>query len=125
VPTPAIQADILANAHQSRDRGHIEILAYPEHTEGGYERYRCPDGPMRRWSRLRLNNLSSVIGKIDHTFNPSNVVTGRYFFGDSTQSFPLALTASAASYPLQYHHSNPGAVGFHFVCADHRLEQGE
>ena len=37
-----------------------------------------------------LNNLSSVIAKIDHSFNANNNVSGRYFFGDSTQQFPLA-----------------------------------
>jgi Carboxypeptidase regulatory-like domain/TonB-dependent Receptor Plug Domain len=45
------------------------------------------------------NNLSSLIGKIDHSFNQNNVLTGRYFFGDSTQSFPLALTASGGELP--------------------------
>ena len=45
------------------------------------------------------NNLSSVIGKIDHNFNQNNILTGRYFFGDSTQSFPLALTASGGELP--------------------------
>jgi hypothetical protein len=45
------------------------------------------------------NNLSSVIGKIDHYFNQNNILTGRYFFGDSTQSFPLALTASGGQLP--------------------------
>ncbi len=45
------------------------------------------------------NNLSSVIGKIDHNFNQNNILTGRYFFGDSTQSFPLALTASGGQLP--------------------------
>ncbi len=37
--------------------------------------------------------------KIDHNFNQNNIVTGRYFFGDSTQSFPLALTASGGQLP--------------------------
>ena len=37
------------------------------------------------------NRLDSVIGKIDHHFHTSDVFTGRYFFGDSLQSFPLAL----------------------------------
>jgi len=46
-----------------------------------------------------FNRLSSVIGKIDHNFNPENIVTGRYFFGDSVQSFPLALTASGGQLP--------------------------
>lgn len=45
------------------------------------------------------NNLSSVIGKIDHNFNPSNILTGRYFFGDSVQSFPLALAATGGQLP--------------------------
>jgi len=45
------------------------------------------------------NRLSSVIGKIDHNFNSSNILTGRYFFGDSVQSFPLALTASGGQLP--------------------------
>jgi hypothetical protein len=38
------------------------------------------------------NHLSSAIFKIDHNFNSTNILTGRYFFGDSVQSFPLALT---------------------------------
>ncbi|MGO9088885.1 MAG: TonB-dependent receptor domain-containing protein [Candidatus Sulfotelmatobacter sp.] len=46
-----------------------------------------------------LNNLSSVIAKIDHNFNANNIFTGRYFFGDSTQSFPLALTGSGGQLP--------------------------
>ncbi len=41
-----------------------------------------------------FNNLSSVIGKIDHQFNQNNNFSGRYFFGDSTQQFPLALNSS-------------------------------
>jgi hypothetical protein len=45
------------------------------------------------------NNLSSVIGKIDHSFNQSNILTGRYFFGDSVQSFPLALAATGGQLP--------------------------
>src|SRR6266481_3047271 len=46
-----------------------------------------------------FNNLSSAIAKIDHNFNQSNLVTGRYFFGDSTQAFPLALTATGGQLP--------------------------
>ena len=45
------------------------------------------------------NRVDSVIGKIDHSFNQSNTVTGRYYFGDSDQSFPLALTASGGQLP--------------------------
>jgi len=35
------------------------------------------------------NNVDSAIIKIDHSFNASNTLTGRYFYGHSTQSFPL------------------------------------
>lgn len=46
-----------------------------------------------------FNNLSSVIAKIDHSFNASNSLSGRYFFGDSTQQFPLALNATGGQLP--------------------------
>jgi hypothetical protein len=46
-----------------------------------------------------LNNLSSVIAKIDHSFNSANNISGRYFFGDSTQQFPLALNATGGQLP--------------------------
>ena len=46
-----------------------------------------------------FNHLSSFIAKIDHNFNTNNILTGRYFFGDSEQSFPLALTSSGGPLP--------------------------
>jgi hypothetical protein len=46
-----------------------------------------------------FNNLTSLIAKIDHNFNSNNILTGRYFYGDSVQSFPLALTASGGQLP--------------------------
>lgn len=46
-----------------------------------------------------FNRLNSVIAKVDYNFNKSNLLTGRYYFGDSTQSFPLALTASGGQLP--------------------------
>ncbi|MDX6460024.1 MAG: hypothetical protein QOE55_3721, partial [Acidobacteriaceae bacterium] len=38
------------------------------------------------------NNITSLIAKLDHNFDSKNLLTGRYFYGDSTQSFPLALS---------------------------------
>ena len=35
----------------------------------------------------------AAIGKIDHNFNPNNMVAGRYYFGDSSQSLPFAQLA--------------------------------
>jgi Carboxypeptidase regulatory-like domain len=37
------------------------------------------------------NRVDSGIVKIDHSFNANNLLTGRYYIGDSDQSFPLAL----------------------------------
>jgi hypothetical protein len=38
-----------------------------------------------------LNDVYSLITKIDHQFDKDNQFTGRYFYGKSNQSFPLAL----------------------------------
>src|SRR5579872_292752 len=46
-----------------------------------------------------FNNLSSFIAKIDHSFSRRNSISGRYFFGDSTQQFPLALNATGGQLP--------------------------
>ena len=42
------------------------------------------------------NRLDSFIGKIDQHFGAADVLTGRYFFGDSDQSFPLGLVGGSA-----------------------------
>ena len=59
----------------------------------------CPSGPNSSIISPSSNRVDSIIAKIDHNFNPSNIVTGRYYFGDSEQSFPLALTASGGQLP--------------------------
>src|SRR5436190_1635867 len=40
------------------------------------------------------NRVDSMIAKIDHNFNTNNLFTGRYYFGDSDQSFPFAQLAA-------------------------------
>ncbi|HEX3377594.1 MAG TPA: carboxypeptidase-like regulatory domain-containing protein, partial [Candidatus Acidoferrales bacterium] len=45
------------------------------------------------------NRVDSMIAKIDQNINSRNLLTGRYFFGDSSQAFPLALTASGGQLP--------------------------
>src|SRR6266481_2471652 len=42
------------------------------------------------------NNVNGGIIKIDHNINKDNLITGRYFLGDSEQSFPLALVGGGA-----------------------------
>jgi len=65
----------------------------------GSEDTGCPNGPNSSVISPSYNKLTSFIAKIDHSFNPDNLLTGRYFFGDSIQSFPLALTASGGQLP--------------------------
>lgn len=65
----------------------------------GLENGGCPAGPNSSVVSPSFNNLTSLIAKIDQNFNPSNLLTGRYFFGDSVQSFPLALTATGGQLP--------------------------
>jgi hypothetical protein len=52
----------------------------------------CPNGPDASVTAPSFNNLTSAIAKIDHNFNQNNILSGRYFIGDSVQAFPLALT---------------------------------
>ncbi|MFZ0953993.1 MAG: carboxypeptidase regulatory-like domain-containing protein, partial [Candidatus Sulfotelmatobacter sp.] len=40
-----------------------------------------------------FNRVDSFIGKIDHNFDTNNLLTGRYYFGNSHQSFPFAQLA--------------------------------
>jgi len=65
----------------------------------GSENSGCPNGPNTSVISPSYNKLTSFIGKVDQNFNASNILTGRYFFGDSLQSFPLALTASGGQLP--------------------------
>ncbi len=53
----------------------------------------CPNGNNLATSTHFNNRVDSLIAKIDHSFNASNMFTGRYYFGDSDQSFPFAQLA--------------------------------
>ena len=50
-----------------------------------------PDGENISLATPFSNRVDSAIIKVDHTFNSNNLLTGRYYIGDSDQSFPLAL----------------------------------
>jgi hypothetical protein len=65
----------------------------------GSEGSGCPNGPNSSVVSPSFNRLTSFIAKVDQNFNPSNRLSGRYFFGDSVQSFPLALTATGGQLP--------------------------
>ncbi|PYY12830.1 MAG: hypothetical protein DMG61_15540, partial [Acidobacteria bacterium] len=53
----------------------------------------CPSGGNLSTATRFKNRVDSVIAKIDHNFNSNNLLTGRYYFGDSDQSFPFAQLA--------------------------------
>ncbi|HXX16452.1 MAG TPA: carboxypeptidase-like regulatory domain-containing protein, partial [Candidatus Eremiobacteraceae bacterium] len=95
VPTPA---DFSANAPTPRDLSSInpviqKLLAlnpWPAPTSS-------TDCYANGGSNITLNTpfsnrVDNAIVKIDHNFNRDNLLTGRYYIGDSTQLFPLALT---------------------------------
>jgi len=42
------------------------------------------------------NNINGGMIKVDHNFNKDNLLTGRYFIGDSDQLFPLQLVGGGA-----------------------------
>jgi len=49
-----------------------------------------------------LNNSDNLIFKIDqhlHLFSPGDLLTGRYYFGHGTQSFPLGMLNTGGSAP--------------------------
>jgi Carboxypeptidase regulatory-like domain len=50
----------------------------------------CPNGNNLSDSTSFFNRVDSFIGKVDHNFNANNLLTGRYYFGNSHQSFPFA-----------------------------------
>jgi hypothetical protein len=51
------------------------------------------DEPNLSVTTRALNDVDSLIVKVDHSFNDRHQLVGRYFYGDSEQSFPLAILA--------------------------------
>src|SRR5579884_1641382 len=51
----------------------------------------CPAGPNVAAAAPFVNDLSSGIVKLDYSLSRTELLSGRYFIGDSTQSFPLGL----------------------------------
>ena len=105
VPDPAqIQADIAANGAPNAVSAALlarnpwptpniasaapqpgQLLGPGSDFDGG-----CPNGNNLSSSTAFFNRVDSAIAKIDNNFNANNLLTGRYYFGDSSQSFPFA-----------------------------------
>src|SRR5271165_1166714 len=96
VPTAA---DISANAPTPGDLTSINpviqnLLAlnpWPQPTNSSNDCY-VNGGTNAALATPFSNRVDNGIVKIDHSFNKNNILTGRYYIGDSTQLFPLALT---------------------------------
>jgi len=58
----------------------------------GSEDAGCPNGNDLSTATRFSNNIDSLIGKVDQNF-ASGLLTGRYYYGNSTQSFPFAQLA--------------------------------
>ena len=97
VPTAA---DLSANAPTPGDLTSInpvvqKLLAlnpWPKPTNPSVDCYAAGAGSNAALSTPFSNRVDNAIVKIDHNFNKDNLLTGRYYIGDSTQLFPLALT---------------------------------
>ncbi len=112
VPDPAqIAADIAANGPPNPVIANLLATHYPwplPNIPGTFgtataphtgKDLGCGGTPNATLDTPSYNRLTSFISKIDHYFNDNNIFTGRYFFGDSVQSFPLALTAGGGPLP--------------------------
>ena len=110
VPDPAqIAADVAANGAPNQVIANLlarnpwpapnrpGMFGTPSAPHSG-EDLGCGGTPNATIDSPSYNRLTSFIAKVDHNFNTNNL-TGRYFFGDSVQSFPLALTAGGGPLP--------------------------
>jgi hypothetical protein len=70
----------------------ISVLYDPSNSSLNYDKG-CPTGNNLALSTLFSNSVDSFIGKVDHNLNANNLLTGRYYFGNSNQSFPFAQLA--------------------------------
>jgi Carboxypeptidase regulatory-like domain/TonB-dependent Receptor Plug Domain len=100
VPDPTVitnaEADIAAR-NESLDAVTLALLARhpwptPNDPRGVSDASGCTVNNLAI-STLFKNRVDSMIAKVDHNFNPNNMLTGRYYFGDSDQSFPFAQLA--------------------------------
>jgi hypothetical protein len=100
VDNPVIDKLLARNPWPTPDHPISMALASDPTNGPGYD-VGCPNKTNSNATLITpsYNNLTSMIAKIDHTFDQNNNLTGRYFFGDSTQAFPLALSATGGQLP--------------------------
>ena len=69
-------------------------MAVAQYSRSRQRQHRLSDsGPNLATSTRFFNNVDSIIAKADYNPNPNNNFTGRYYYGNSNQSFPFAQLA--------------------------------
>jgi outer membrane receptor protein involved in Fe transport len=92
VPDPAVVAS-LGGATNSVARALLAKWPAPNVPGATSDASGC-DTPNLSTATRFSNRVDSVILKLDHNINANNLLTGRYYFGDSDQSFPFAQLAA-------------------------------
>ena len=125
VSNPVINALLARNPWPSPDHPISPAQASDPATGGLYDSG-CPNGPNATVISPSSNGLTSMIAKIDHSFGQNDSVTGRYFFGDSTQSFPLQLSATGGQLArIQHRDAHARAACFAVLYPHFFVHQAE
>ena len=127
VPDPAVIAG-LGGPFQPGDRANLlarKSLAVPQHPRRGQRRVGLPNGNNLSTATRFSNRVDSMIAKIDHNFNPNNLLTGRYYFGDSDQSFPFAQLGRRPSSRFQHGDAHAGPASFALLRAGGECQPGQ
>jgi Carboxypeptidase regulatory-like domain/TonB-dependent Receptor Plug Domain len=97
VPNPALVAQTIASLGSAVSQPMLNLLArnpWPAPNIAGAtsDLSGCP-APNLATSTRFLNNIDSLIAKVDYNPNIKNNISGRYYYGNSNQSFPFAQLA--------------------------------
>jgi hypothetical protein len=97
VPNPSLVAQTIANLGSNVSQPMLNLLArnpWPTPNIAGApsDLQGCSQPNLATATRF-LNNIDSLIAKVDYNPNIKNNITGRYYYGNSNQSFPFAQLA--------------------------------
>ena len=98
VPDPTLVAQTIKNVGADASQPMLNLLArnpWPAPNIPGVQSdlTGCPTAPNLATSTRFYNNVDSLIAKVDYNPNANNNITGRYYYGNSNQSFPFAQLA--------------------------------
>src|ERR1035438_3204467 len=98
VPDPALVAQTIASLGSAVSQPMLNLLArnpWPAPNISGVtsDLSGCPNGGNLATSTRFFNNVDSLIAKVDYNPNTDNNISGRYYYGNSDQSFPFAQLA--------------------------------